>query len=255
MRLFDLTGKVAVVTGGGRGLGRAMAIGLAEAGAQVVVAGRTAADLEESVAMIAEQGRSARAVTFDALSRTDCRRLFEQAVTMFGGLDIAVVNHGIGRGKPAIDVTDQDLTEMIDINLKSAFVCAQEAARRMIAEGRGGSIIFISSTGSMVAFDQLATYGAAKGGVDQVCRQFALEFAPHNIRVNSINPGYMTHFMRGSAPRYDTEEVTERIRMMTPMARSGRPEELVGPVIFLASEASSFITGHIMPVDGGYVAL
>jgi gluconate 5-dehydrogenase len=253
--LFDLTGKVAVVTGSGRGLGRAMARGLAAAGAKVVVAGRTPTDLEESVADILGDGNEAIAVAFDATSRTDCCRLFDEAIAAFGSLDVVVVNHGIGRAKPAVDVTDEELAEMIDINLKSAFVCGQEAARRMVDQGTGGSIIFTSSTGSLVAFVNLSTYGAAKGGVDQMCRHFAQELAPHNIRVNVVGPGYMEHHMRGASERHDSPAVTEHIRLTTPMERRGRPEEMVGPVIFLASEASSFVTGHIMPVDGGYVAI
>ena len=253
--LFDLTGKVAVVTGSGRGLGRAMARGLAAAGARVVVAGRTASDLDESTADITADGNQALAIAFDATSRADCCRLFDETIAAFGNLDIAVVNHGIGRAKPAVEVTDDELAEMIDINLKSAFVCGQEAARRMVDQGTGGAIIFTSSTGSLVAFDKLSTYGTSKGGVDQMCRHFAQELAPHNIRVNVVGPGYMEHHMRGAGERHDTPEMAEHIRLTTPMERRGRPEEMVGPVIFLASDAASFVTGHIMPVDGGYVAI
>jgi gluconate 5-dehydrogenase len=254
-KLFDLTGKVAVVTGSGRGLGRAMARGLAAAGARVVVAGRTASDLDESTADITADGNQALAIPFDAASRVDCCRLFDETIAAFGSLDIAVVNHGIGRAKPAVEVTDDELAEMIDINLKSTFVCGQEAARRMVGQGTGGAIIFTSSTGSLVAFDKLSTYGASKGGVDQMCRHFAQELAPHNIRVNVVGPGYMEHHMRGGDARHEGPEITEHIRLTTPMERRGRPEEMVGPVIFLASDAASFVTGHIMPVDGGYVAI
>jgi len=254
-QLFDLTGKTAVVTGSGRGLGRAMAMGLAAAGAKVVAAGRTAADVEATAEEIRAAGGEALAITFEAQSRTDNCRLFDEAIGHFGSLDIAVVNHGIGRAKPAVDVTDEELAEMIDIDLKSAFVCGQEAARRMVAQGTGGSIVFTSSTGSLVAFENLSTYGAAKGGVDQMCRHFAQELAPHNIRVNAVNPGYMEHHMRGAGERHETPEMAEHIRLTTPMERRGRAEEMAGPVIFLASDAASFVTGHIMPVDGGYVAI
>ena len=254
-RLFDLSGKVALVTGAGRGLGRAMAGGLAAAGARIVVAGRTAADVEAAAEEIRHAGGEAIAVPFDAVSRTENRRLVDESVAHFGRLDIAVVNHGIGRAKAAVEVSDAELAEMIDINLKSAFVCAQEAARRMVAQGTGGAIVFTSSTGSQVAFTHLSTYGAAKGGVDQMCRQFAQELAPHRIRVNALSPGYMAHHMRGATARHETPEMDEEVRLTTPMARRGRPEEMVGPVIFLASDAASFVTGQILPVDGGYVAV
>jgi len=253
--LFDLTGKVAVVTGSGRGLGRAMAKGMAKAGARVVTAGRTPADAEETAAEIRGAGGDAIAIPFDATSRADCCRLFDETLAAYGRLDIAVINHGIGRAKPAVEVTDEELAEMIDINLKSAFVCGQEAARRLVAQGTGGAIIFTSSTGSLVAFENLSTYGASKGGVDQMCRHFAQELAAHNIRVNAVNPGYMEHHMRGGGERHETPEMDEHIRLTTPMERRGRADEMVGPVIFLASDAASFVTGHIMPVDGGYVAI
>ena len=124
----------------------------------------------------------------------------------------------------------------------------------MIAQGDGGSIVVTSSTGSLVGFQGLTAYGASKGGVDQMVRQLALEWGPHNIRVNAMNPGYTDNPMRGSESRSVNESLEEEIRAMTPMARRGKVREFVGPVVFLASEAASFVTGVILPVDGGYCA-
>ncbi len=140
-------------------------------------------------------------------------------------------------------------------NVTGCFNCAQLVARRMIANGRGGSIVLISSTASLVGFPGLLAYGVSKGGVDQMVRQMAVEWGVHGIRVNAINPGYTTHHMRGSEARNDDDALEARIRDTTPMRRRGTPEEFAGPAVFLASDASSFVTGTVLPVDGGYCAL
>ncbi|MEX2650087.1 MAG: glucose 1-dehydrogenase [Alphaproteobacteria bacterium] len=252
--LFDLTGKVAIVTGAGRRLGRARAIGLAEAGAKVVAASRTAKEIEATAATIREGGGDAVAIPCDAVKRADVQRLVAETVNRYGSLDVMVVDHGIGVAEKAEDITDAELDRMLAINLRGVIVCAQEAGRQMIKQGRGGSIILVSSTSSWLGFPGLTSYAAAKGGVDGFARNMALEWGPHNIRVNTINPGYMTHHMRGAEVRHDDPDEMRVIRERTPLQRKGRPEELVGPVVFLASEASSFVTGHTMPVDGGWCA-
>jgi gluconate 5-dehydrogenase len=252
--MFDLTGKTVIVTGAGRGLGRAIAEGIAAAGAATVVAGRTGADNDAVVAEIEAAGGRARAIRFDATLRPDCERVVEETVAAFGGLDGIVINHGVSLAKPAEAVTDEDWNRVHDTNLRSAFVCAQAAGRRMIAQG-SGSIAFVSSTASTVGFDALVAYGASKGGVDQVVRQLAVEWGPRGVRVNAINPGYTTHDVRGTEGRHAAPEINEAMRRLTPMKRRGTPEEFAGPAVFLMSDASSFVSGVCLAVDGGYCAM
>lgn len=253
---FDLTGKTAIVSGAGRGLGRAMAKALAQAGAKVAVGARTMAEVEETAEEIIAAGGHAFAVHLDATKPDECRRMVERAVASSGGLDIAVVNHGIGSSAAAEDTGEELFRRMVEINLTGCFNLAQAAGRQMIRQKRGGSIILVSSTGSLVGFAGLTAYGASKGGVDQLCRQLAVEWGPHDIRVNCVNPGYTTHRMRSSDARGgDAAAVEEEMRRMTPMQRRGTPEEMAWPVVFLASPAAAFISGIVLPVDGGYCAM
>jgi gluconate 5-dehydrogenase len=252
---FDLSGRTAIVTGAGRGLGRGMAEALAQAGATVICAGRSQPGIDETAARIKTAGGKARAFLFDAVKREDCRRLVEDTAARHGRLDIMVVNHGIGRSAPAVETGDEDWNETIAVNLTGAFLCAQAAGRQMIAQGKGGSIILISSTGSLVGFEGLTAYGASKGGVDQLCRQLSVEWGRHNIRVNAVNPGYTTNNMAGSDERHGSPEEDEEIRRTTPMGRRGSVAEIAGPVVFLASDAAGFVSGVCLAVDGGYCAL
>lgn len=254
---FDLSGRTAVVTGAGRGLARAMALGLADAGARVVAAARTAGEVEDTAAAIRERGGEAIAVAFDATRREDCERLMDESVAAFGSIEIALVGHGASSGPApaAEDVGEAEFGRIMAVNVAGCFNCAQLAARRMIAQGHGGAIILVSSTASLVGFPGLLAYGVSKGGVDQMVRQMAVEWGVHGIRVNAINPGYTTHHMRGSEARNDDEALEARIADMTPMGRRGQPAEFAGPAVFLASDASSFVTGVVLPVDGGYCAL
>ena len=253
--LFDLSGKSAIVTGAGRGLGRAIARGLAEAGARVIVSGRTAEIIKDAGDELRADGHEVVDVTFDAEKRDDVDRLITTAVDAFGGLDIMVVNHGIGRAQKAEDIEAHEWDEMISVNLTSAFACAQAAGKQMIAQGKGGSIVFTSSTSSLVVFRNLTSYGAAKAGLDHTARHLAVEWGGHNIRVNMVAPGYMTNFMRGSESRYENPDDAAAVLALTPLGRKGEPREMVGPVVFLASDASSFVTGHVIPVDGGWCVL
>jgi gluconate 5-dehydrogenase len=252
---FDLSGRTAIVTGAGRGLGRGMARALAGAGATVLCAGRTQSTIDETAANIRAEGGKAGSFLFDAVKREDCRRLVEHAANEYGQLDIMVVNHGIARAAPATEVGEGDWGETIAVNLTGAFLCAQAAGRQMIAQGRGGSIILISSNGSLVGFQDLTAYGASKGGVDQLCRQLCVEWGRHNIRVNAVNPGWTTNNMAGGDDRHAAVGLNDDVKRGTPMGRRGTIAEIAGPVVFLASDAAGFISGVCLAVDGGWCAL
>lgn len=248
--LFDLTNKVAVVTGAARGIGKALAGGLAQAGAQVVIC-----DIDYTEAKIAAQtiqahGGSAVAVQADVTNRQDCIQLIEQTISSYKRLDIMVCNAGINVVKPALSLLEREWDAIIDVNLKGYFNCAQCAAQQMIQQGTGGSIIMNSSIAGVVGLVEAAAYSAAKGGINQLTRTLAIEWAAANIRVNAIAPGYINNLIQG----LENPTPLEQIKTLIPMKRRGEPEELVGPVLFLASEASSFVTGAILMVDGGYSA-
>jgi NAD(P)-dependent dehydrogenase (short-subunit alcohol dehydrogenase family) len=249
--LFDLAGRTTIVTGSGHGLGRAIALGFAEAGARVVTCARTRGAAAAVAEEIAARGGEALGLEVDCADRDACEVLVSQTIARFGALDILVCNHGIGLNKPAEGVTPAEWNEMLRINLTGYFFAAQAASGPMLAQGRG-VIVMNSSNGSFIGFPGLSAYGASKGGVDQLVRQLAVEWGERGIRVNAVNPGWtenlMAHRKAGSL-----DEAQEReIRRMTPLRRRGRPEEIVGPVLFLASDAASFVTGVCLPVDGGW---
>jgi NAD(P)-dependent dehydrogenase (short-subunit alcohol dehydrogenase family) len=247
--LFDLTGKVAAVTGSGRGLGRTIAIGLASYGANVVVCSRTQAQVEKVAGEIQALGKKALALTVDTSRKADVDRMVEAAVKTFGRIDVLVNNAGIDIMKPAVDYTEDEWDQVLAINLKGYFLCAQAAGRVMI-EQTSGSILMNSSIAGVVGMATLAPYSASKGGIHQLVKTLAIEWAPYNVRVNAFAPGYFENIMEGG-----TSANAERVRTWTPMARRGRPEELIGPTVFLASEASSFVTGAILSVDGGWTII
>lgn len=254
--LFDLTDRVVVVTGSGRGLGKAIAIGMGAAGASVVVCSRTLAESEAVAEEIAATGgRPSLAVQVDTGQRESCQHLIDATVAEFGRIDVLVNNAGIDIIEMAEDVTEEAWDQVINVNLKGYFNCSQFAARKMFEQGRGGSIINNSSIAGAVGIKGLSAYAAAKGGVDQLTKVQAVEWAPRGIRVNAFAPGYFENVMSGATEEHARPEKRAQVLQSTPMGRRGLPNELVGPVVFLASDASSYVTGTILYVDGGYTAM
>lgn len=231
-----------------------MARGLAAAGASVVICCRTADDAKTTAEEIQDGGGIAAPITVDTADRSSCQALIEFAVETYGRLDILVNNAGIDAIKPAEDITGEEYQNVIDINLTGYFHCSQFAGRHMLDHG-GGSIINNSSIASTVGIHGLVAYSAAKGGVNMLTRVMAAEWASRGVRVNAIAPGYFDNIMRDAGDEHARPEKQQQVRTFTPMQRRGRPDELIGPVLFLASDASSFVTGNILFVDGGYTAI
>lgn len=249
----DLKGRVAAVTGGGRGLGKAMALSLAANGAHVLVGSLSLEESEDVATEIRRAGGSAVAHRLDVVRREDCEAFVRRAVEAFGSLDVMVCNAGISPLAPALDTDAETWRRTIDVDLTGAFNTAVAAGRRMVESGAGGSIVLTSSTAAQVAFERLAAYGAAKGAINQLVRSLAMEWGPQGVRVNAVAPGWTDHRMQGNASAVDPAAIAKGIER-TPLRRVGKPSEIAAAVLFLASDASSFITGAVIPVDGGYTA-
>lgn len=247
---FKLDGKVAVVTGGSRGLGLAMALGLAEAGADIALV--DILDMAEGKAQVEKLGRRCIAIPAD-LSNKDCvDGIVNTTVEKLGGLDILVNNAGIIRRAPLLEFTEKDWDDVMNINIRTLFFLSQAACRVMVKQGRGGKII---NTASMLSFQGgilVPSYTASKSAVMGLTRLLANEMAPHKINVNAIAPGYMatdnTKALREDTAR--NKAILDRI----PAGRWGKPEDLQGIVVFLASEAAEYISGYTVAVDGGWLA-
>ncbi len=249
--LFDLTGKRALVTGGGRGLGLGMATGLAEAGAKVVIIGSSAA-AEKSAQALRERGLDVTGLRGDLSDREGLPVLFDRAVELLGGgIDILLNNAGVQRRNHCEDFTLEDWDAVLNVNLTTVFVLCQLAGRKMLAQG-GGKIINMASMLSFFGGFTVPAYAASKGGVAQLTKALSNEWAGQNIQVNAIAPGYMDTEMNtalvNDAGR--NAEILGRI----PAHRWGTPEDMKGLAVFLASPASNYITGAVIPVDGGYLA-
>lgn len=252
--LFDLTGKVAIVTGAGSGLGVTFAEGLAEAGAKVVCSGRRTDNIQKTAQKLQHAGLEATAIQADVADETSVENLVKETLDRYGRVDILVNNAGVANVGPPESVPLSEWKHVVDVNLTGVFLCSQVVARAMIEARNGGSIINIASIlGAGASEPSAATaYAATKGGVVNLTRDLAVHWAPHNIRVNAIGPAYFPSEM--TAGLMDLPEVVAEIERRTPAGRMGRPEELKGPAIFLASDAASYVTGDILYVDGGWTA-
>lgn len=252
MNLFDLSGHVAIVTGGNGGIGLGMAHGLAAAGAKIVVAARDQAKSEAAVAELEGRGAEAVFIAFDAADEVSCRAMVEAALDRFGRLDILVNNAGRSIRKPAETYSAAEWHAVVDTNLTGAFICAQAAYRAMKHAG-GGKIINIGSMFAIFGAAYAVPYAASKGGLVQMTKSLAAAWAADNIQVNAILPGWIDTELTRDARR-EVAGLNERVLARTPAGRWGVPEDLAGVAVFLASAASDFITGAAIPVDGGFAA-
>lgn len=247
---FYLTDKVAIVTGVATGLGKAMAIGLAEAGADIVGVYNTHAP-EEVQAQIEAQGRKFLGIQADLLSIEPIPHIVEQAVTTFGNVNILVNNAGTIRRAPALEFTEQDWDEVMNVNLKAAFFLCQAVARQFLKQGTGGKIINIASLLAFQGGILIPSYTSSKSGLRGLTQLLANEWARHNININAIAPGYME--TDNTAPLRNDPVRNNAILERIPAGHWGKPEDLQGAVVFLASEASEYMNGFTLAVDGGWL--
>ncbi len=248
-RKFGLDGKVALVTGSSQGLGRSMALALAQAGADVIINGRDAAKLAPVVAEVEKLGRKATAIQADLGQRADVQRLIEQAIAWQGHLDILVNNAGIIKRAPAADHSDADWDLVLNVNLDGVFTACRAAGKHMLARG-SGKIVNIASLLTFFGGITVPGYAASKGAVGQLTKALSNEWSGKGVQVNAIAPGYMRTDNTAAlqADEVRSKEILSRI----PANRWGEPGDLDGAVVFLASSASDYLSGIVMPVDGGW---
>lgn len=249
--LFDLTGRTALVTGSSQGLGLAIARGLAQAGAALILNGRVETKIAAAVEALREEGARVTMAPFDVTDGAAIAREVERVEAGFGTIDILVNNAGIQRRAPLAEMTEEQWRTVIDTNLTSAFLVARAVAPRMIARGRG-KIINICSVMTEVSRPTIGNYAAAKGGLKMLTRAMAVEWAKHGLQANGIAPGYFVTEL--NRPLVENPEFNGWICQRTPAGRWGQPHELAGAAVFLASRASDFVNGQILFVDGGLLA-
>lgn len=246
---FSLEGKKAVVTGAGRGIGKALAIGLAEAGADVALLSRTVEDLQETAKAIETIGRQALIIPTDVTSREEVQKSIQVISEQWNTVHILINNAGMNIRSKALEVTDAEWQTIMDTNLKSAFMMSQEVGKLMKANGTAGKIISISSVAGHVALRTGVVYAATKAALIQMTKVLALEWGPYNINVNSIGPWYFKTPL--TEKLLADEQYVNEILAVTPLKRVGELPELVGPVVFLSSDAGNYVSGQTLFVDGG----
>lgn len=252
--LIRLDRLVAVVTGGARGIGRAAAAALACAGAKVVIADLDEAASEAVVAEVAGRGGQALALQADVSNEASVDAIFGEVAKREGAIDILVNNAGLAIRRPAVELALADWEKVVAVNMTGVFLCARAAARHMIAGGKGGAIVNVASIMGLSGGGLYPniSYQTSKGAVVNMTRALAIEWAPNGIRVNAVAPTYVR--TRLIAPLLEDPEIVARIEAMTPLKRLAEPEEVAAAICFLASPAAAMITGHVLPVDGGFLA-
>jgi len=249
--LFDLTGRVALVTGGSQGIGYGLAEGLARHGADVAIGARRADRIETAQRKLQQAvERRVVGVPADITDQTDRERLVETVEKQLGPIDILINNAGTTMRCPAEDMPLDAFDRQMDVNVRAVFALTQQVARGMIAR-RWGRVIMIASLMSEISRPGVSAYTASKGAIKQLTKSLATEWARYNVRVNAIGPGYIATPL--TQPLLNDEKLNEWVLSRTPIGRWGRPEDLVGAAVFLASEASEFVTGQVLYVDGGFL--
>ncbi|WP_028391994.1 SDR family NAD(P)-dependent oxidoreductase [Bacillus cihuensis] len=251
MKLFDLSGKTALVTGGGRGIGKSIALALAEAGANVAITSRTEIELVETSNNITSFSRNAYYAAVDARNSEDIKGFVQDIVNQEGKIDILVNGAGANKRQPFLEVTEEDWDFVMGINLKTALFTSQAVIPYM-QEQKYGKIINIASLTSEIAFANMSVYAASKGGISQLTKALAVEFADYGILVNAIGPGYFKTEMTKSVFEDDGKVAWMKSRI--PLKRTGEVEDLQGSAVFLASHASDYVTGQTIYVDGGWLS-
>lgn len=250
--LFDLSGKVALITGASGGFGTAAAKALAAAGVKVMATGRTASKLEPLVKEIRDGGGQAAFAAGDPVIHEDVKRVVKDTVATFGAIDILIPAAGINKVSPIIEQSLEDWEEVMDVNVKGTWLFCKEAGRVMVEQGRGGKVILVSSPRGLLGMSRYTAYSPSKAAINLMTKSLACEWGPYKINVNAVAPTVfrtpMTQWM------YDDQAVREAFLKRIPMGRLAEPADFIGTLIFLSSRASDFITGVIIFVDGGYTA-